>query len=40
MEPKDLWQLFAATGDPAAYMLFKAADEEEPDDQTKPQPQG
>ena len=29
MEPKDLWQLFAATGDPVAYMLFKAVDEEE-----------
>ena len=30
MEPKDLWQLFEATGDPMAYMMFKAAVETEP----------
>lgn len=38
MEPKDLWQLFEATGDPMAYMMFKAAVGEQPDDQTKQQP--
>ena len=25
MEPKNLWELFEDTGDPLAYMIFKAA---------------
>ena len=31
MEPKDYWELFCATGDPAAYMLYRSAEEENED---------
>ena len=30
MEPNDLWTLFQATGDPMAYLWYKAMSKEEP----------
>lgn len=36
MEPKNLWELFEDTGDPLAYMIFKAAGQTGGADQPKP----
>lgn len=36
MEAKNLWELFEDTGDPLAYMMFKAAGQTGGADQPKP----
>lgn len=34
MEPDIYWELFCATGDPLAYMLYRSEEEKEPEKPT------
>jgi len=33
MEPQAYWELFCATGDPMAYMLYRSQEEEDDEEQ-------
>ena len=41
MEPEIYWELFCATGDPMAYMLYRGAEEDDSaEDEAEEQPLG